>query len=61
MSTVFKVFWYSGLASSNIRSLEESSESRLPMDFGIWSMTVGGWVFEEVLMYRSLSFSFLNG
>ena len=60
MSTVFRAFWYSGLVSSNIRSFEELSESRLPMDFGIWSMTVGGW-FEDVLIYRSLSFSFLNG
>ena len=56
----FRAFWYSGSVSSNIRSLEELSASRLPMDFGLWSMTVGGW-FEDVLMYSGLSFSFLNG
>ena len=60
MSTVFRAFWYSGLVSSNICSLGELSNSCLPMDFGIWSMTVGGW-FEDMLIYRSLSFSFLNG
>ena len=59
MSTVFRVFWYSLLVSSNICSLEELSKSHLPMDFAIWSMAVGDW-FEDVLMYRSWSFSFLN-
>ena len=56
----FRAFWYSSLVSSNIRSLDELSDNRLPMDFGIWSMTAGGW-FEGVFTYRSLSFSFVNG
>jgi len=51
VSSVFRAFWYSSLIPSNIRSLEELSDSRLPMNFGIWSLTVDWW-FKDVLTYR---------
>ena len=40
VSTFFRAFCYSGFVSSNIRSLEELSDSRSPVEFEIWSMMV---------------------
>ena len=56
----FEAFSYSGLAELETCSLEELLDNLSSMEFGRCFIIWGGW-FEEVWIYRKLSFGFLQG